>query len=197
MGKSTTASMFRKLGVPVFDADAAVHRLYEPGGAAVPVVQGMFPGAVVGGAVDRQELADLVLSDKSALARLEAAVHPLVREQQEAFLRQAAGNGAPIVILDIPLLFETGRQNDFDVTVLVTAPDDVRRRRIVESRGLSDEEAHRIMAAQMPRDQRLAGADHVLDNSGDLGRLQQQVEALHRLLLEQTGATANSGDSKS
>ena len=165
MGKSTTAQMFADLGCAVFDADAAVHVLYAAGGAAVPVVAGLFPDAVVDGAVDRQKLGALVLKDPQALKRLEAAVHPLVRQSQHAFVDQARRDGHRFVILDIPLLFETGQASSFDTIVVVTAPADVQRARALERPGMTEEKFNDILSRQTADAEKRAHADYIVDTS--------------------------------
>ena len=137
MGKSRTASFFAEEGVPVHDSDAVVHALYE--GEAVPLIEHAFPGATSGGKVDRAKLAAMVLGDDAALARLEALVHPLVGAARENFLAEAQARGAPVVVLDIPLLFETGAERGCDAVVVVSAPPEVQRRRAFERAGMTDE----------------------------------------------------------
>ena len=137
MGKSRTASFFAEEGVPVHDSDAVVHALYE--GEAVPLIEQAFPGATSGGKVDRAKLAAMVLGDDAALARLEALVHPLVGAAREKFLAEAQARGAPVVVLDIPLLFETGAERGCDAVVVVSAPPEVQRRRAFERAGMTDE----------------------------------------------------------
>lgn len=162
MGKSTTATMFRDEGVPVWDADAAVHRLYAQGGAAVPAVAALCPQAVVGGAVDRGRLKDWIAADPDALRRLEAAVHPLVAADRRAFLDKAARDGARIVVLDIPLLFETGADREVDATVVVSAPADIQRARVLARPGMSEAQLDLILARQIPDAEKRARATHVI-----------------------------------
>ncbi len=133
MGKSTTSALFRKAGVPVHDSDAAVHALYA--GAAAPLVERAFPGVTHDGIVDRALLAARVRNDPQAMARLEAIIHPLVRADRAAFVRAAAGRGEKIVVLDVPLLFETGADRECDATVVVSAPEDVQKARVVRPSG--------------------------------------------------------------
>ncbi len=131
MGKSTAARMLRQMGVPVYDADAAVHALQAPGGAALPPIEAAFPGVVKNGVLDRQALGGRVFGNREALRRLEAIVHPLVARQQRAFLRRAAQRGVPLVVLDIPLLFEGRGERRVDATLVVTAPAFLQRRRVL------------------------------------------------------------------
>ncbi len=178
MGKSTTADMFRQLGHPVFDADAVVHDLYQSGGAAVSVVEALFPDAIVDGAVDRNKLGAIVLSDKADLSRLEAAVHPLVRQEQQHFLEAAEDSGAPFVILDIPLLFETGQTGTVDAIVVVTAPADVQRRRALERPGMTQDKLEDILARQTPDAEKRAAADYLVDTSRGLQDAFEQVRRI-------------------
>ena len=161
MGKSETAKMFAKLGVPVYDADAAVHRLYEPGGAAVPAIAHEFPGCVTGGRVDRAALGKLVTADQDAFRKLEQIVHPLVAREQIRFLDAAAEAGAELVVLDIPLLFETGGEARVDLALTVSAPRAVQIARVLR-RGLPHAEIERIIALQMPDAEKRRRADAVI-----------------------------------
>jgi dephospho-CoA kinase len=163
MGKSTAARAFQRLGVPVFDADAAVHRLQAKGGRAVRPIAAAFPGSVKQGAVDREALRRVVLGDAAALKRLEAIVHPLVRAEQQRFLARWRGRGARLVVLDIPLLFET-RQNlrEFDAILVVSAPAAVQRARVLRRRGMTEERLAAIRARQMPDAEKRRRADHVI-----------------------------------
>lgn len=178
MGKTETAKLFRRLGLAVFDADAAVHRLYGPGGAAVRLIEEAFPGTTVDGAVDRERLSAAVLSDRSAIARLEAIVHPLVREEEQAFLAEAAGAGADMVVLDIPLLFETGGQSRVDKVVVVSAPPDVQRRRVQERPGMTEAKLDAILAKQVPDQEKRARADFIIDTDTGLEDAFEQVRAV-------------------
>ena len=188
MGKSTVAAMFRARGVPVHDADAAVHRLYGPGGAAVGPVGEAFPGAVRDGAVDRAALGRLVLDDGDAMPRLEAIVHPLVRREEEAFLRAAGEAGAPVAVLDIPLLFETGAEGRADRVVVVSAPDPVRRARVLARPGMTPAKLDAIVARQTPDADKRARADHVIDTGGALAGTERAVAALVERLREEAAA---------
>ncbi len=158
MGKSTTAGFFRELGVPVWDADAAVHRLYAKGGAAVGPVGALCPDALCGGAVDRAALKAWIARDGGALARLEAVVHPLVAADRAEFVAQA---DAPLIVLDIPLLFETGAQ--VDGVLVVTAPPEVQRARVLARAGMDDAQLETVLARQMPDAEKRARADFVIE----------------------------------
>ncbi len=160
MGKSTTSAMFAALGVPVWDADATVHRLYAKGGAAVPVVAALHPPAIADGAVDRTALAAWIAADPSALAAIEAAVHPLVAADRTAFI---AAQTAPVVLLDIPLLFETGADVGLDATLVVTAPPEVQRARVLARPGMTEARLAAILARQMPDAGKRARATHVIE----------------------------------
>ncbi|RIY02769.1 dephospho-CoA kinase [Aureimonas flava] len=166
MGKSTTAEMFAALGVPVHSADAAVHRLYA--GRAAPLVEARFPGTVRGGVVDRAALGARVLGDKAALAALEAIVHPLVREEERAFLEAAHGAGAPFAVLDIPLLFETGGEGRVDAVLVVSASPAVQRARVLARPGMTADRFAAILASQMPDTEKRARADYVIDTGAGL-----------------------------
>ncbi|MGY6409498.1 MAG: dephospho-CoA kinase [Alkalilacustris sp.] len=163
MGKTTTAAMFADEGLPVWDADAAVHRLYGPGGAAGPVVAALCPAAVGPGGVDRSRLKDWLAHNPDGLARLEAAVHPLVAEDRAAFVAGAAG--ADIVVLDIPLLFETGADAACDATVTVSAPPELQRTRVLARPGMTEATFAALLARQMPDAEKRARADHVIETT--------------------------------
>jgi dephospho-CoA kinase len=150
MGKSTAARMLRQMGVPVYDADAAVHALQAPGGAALPPIEAAFPGVVKDGVLDRQALGARVFGNKEALRRLEAIVHPLVARKQRAFLKRAAQRGAPLVVLDIPLLFEGRGERRVDATLVVTAPPFLQRRRVLERPGMTADKFAGILRQQIP-----------------------------------------------
>jgi dephospho-CoA kinase len=180
MGKSTTAAMFRDAGVPVWDADAAVHRLYGPGGKAVPKVAALAPPAVRAGAVDRNALRAWVTADAGRLPRLEAAVHPLVADDRAEFLRDHADQGTDLVILDIPLLYETGADALADAVVVVTAPPDMQRARVLARPGMTGEALDAILARQMPDAEKRRRADYVITTEAmDTARA-----AVHRILSE-------------
>ena len=178
MGKSATATMFAEAGVPVHDADAVVHRLYE--GEATPLIEAAFPGTTSGGKVDRSKLGQRVLGDKDALARLEVIVHPLVLQARESFLATAEQSGAPVALLDVPLLFETGGDKRCDAVVVVSAPADVQRARVFERPDMTDAKFAAILAKQMPDAEKRARADFVVDTSQGFDAARAQVrEILH------------------
>ncbi|NVJ96200.1 MAG: dephospho-CoA kinase [Marivivens sp.] len=160
MGKSTTAAMFRDEGVPVWDADATVHKLYERGGAAVAPIEQEFPDAIVDGAVDRDQLKQIIAKDMTVLPKLEAIVHPLVATDRAEFLDT---NKAEIVVFDIPLLFETGADEWLDSVLVVTCPPDVQAKRVLDRGTMSPEQFQMILSRQMADAEKRARADHVLE----------------------------------
>jgi dephospho-CoA kinase len=178
MGKSTTAKFFAEEGVPVHDADAAVHRLYE--GEAVAPIEAAFPGTTVNGKVDRDRLAQQVLGDSDAIARLEQIVHPLVTRSRERFLAEAERNGAAIAVLDIPLLFETGGERRCDAVVVVSAPAEVQRERAFARAGMTEEKFQAILAKQMPDAEKRARADFVVDSGQGFDAARAQVREILR-----------------
>lgn len=163
MGKSTAAGMFRDEGVPVHDADEAVHRLYA--GSAAPLIEAAFPGRTVDGVVDRAALGKLVLGDAAAMKRLEAIIHPLVRADTDAFLAGHRAAGTKLVVLDIPLLFETGGRDRVEKIVVVSAPADVQRERVLARPGMTEEKFDAIRARQTPDEEKRRLADYVIDTS--------------------------------
>lgn len=173
MGKTTTARLFAEEGVPVHDADAAVHRLYE--GEAGGLIEREFPGTTVAGRVDRTRLASRVVGDPQALKRLEAIVHPLVRKSENAFLADARRRGTPVVVLDIPLLFETGGDARVDAVVVVTAPAEVQRERVLARPGMTAEKFEALLAKQMPDAEKRRRADFVVDSGHGLEPARVQV----------------------
>jgi dephospho-CoA kinase len=175
MGKSTTARLFAEEGVPVHDADAAVHRLYE--GEAAPAIEAAFPGTTRHGKVDRAALGDRVTGNPPALQWLEAIVHPMVREAEQRFLKDAEGKGAKVAVLDIPLLFETGGENRVDAVVVVSAPPEVQRARVLE-RGLSLERFEALRMRQMPDAEKRRRADFVVDSAHGIEHARNQVRAI-------------------
>ena len=178
MGKSTTAAMFRDEGVPVWDADAAVHRLYAAGGAAVAPVGEAFPGVVREGAVDRGLLGARAQGDPAAFERLEAIVHPLVGEERADFLRRAEASGADVVVLDIPLLFETGAEDRVDAVVVVTAPSAVQRERVLGRPGMTEARVAAILGRQTPDAEKRARADFVVDTSLGMDSARARVRSV-------------------
>jgi dephospho-CoA kinase len=187
MGKSTTAAMFRALGVPVHDSDAAVHRLYS--GRAAPLVEAAFPGATTDGVVDRARLGAMVLGDPAAMRRLEALVHPLVREEEAAFRRQAGATRAGLAVLDIPLLFETGADARVDAVVVVTAPAEVQRARVLARPGMTEERFRQILARQTPDDEKRRRAHFVIDTGAGMEAARRQVADIVRALAGARGRT--------
>lgn len=163
MGKTTTAAMLSEAGIPVWDADAAVHRLYAPGGAAVAPIAALRPDAIRDGAVDRQRLKDWIRDDKGALGRIEAVVHPLVARDRALFIERAAHHGARIVVLDIPLLFETGAASTVDAVVVVTAPPDLQRDRVLARPGMTGADLKAILDRQMPDAEKRRRADFIVE----------------------------------
>ena len=178
MGKSTAARFFAEAGVPVHDSDAIVHALYE--GEAVPVIEEAFPGSTLGGKVDRTKLAAMVLNDAAAIARLEAIVHPLVGASTERFLAESEARGSPVVVLDVPLLFEAGLDCRCDAIVVVSAPAEIQRQRAFERPGMSEEKFAAILAKQMPDAEKRQRADFVLDSSGSFDYARRQVHDILR-----------------
>jgi len=182
MGKSVTAELFAKQGVPVHDADAVVHALYAKGGAAVEAVGRAFPGVVHAGAVDRPQLAESVMTDPDAMRRLEAIIHPLVRAEQEAWLKARAKEGARVVVLDIPLLFETGGREQVDVVVLVSAPEPVQRKRVLARPGMTPDKLDALLKRQMADSEKRRLADFVVETDKGLPHAGAQGKAiLHAL----------------
>ncbi|MCZ7642084.1 MAG: dephospho-CoA kinase [Pseudorhodoplanes sp.] len=173
MGKTTTARLFAEEGVPVHDADAAVHRLYE--GEAVALIEREFPGTTSEGEVDRAKLGARVVGDPQALKRLEAIVHPLVRKSETNFLDDTRRRGAPVVVLDIPLLFETGGDARVDAVVVVTAPAEVQRARVLARPGMTAEKFEALLAKQMPDAEKRRRADFIVDSGHGLESARAQV----------------------
>lgn len=176
MGKSTVARMFARRGIPVFDADAVVRQFQGPGGALVPAIAERFPGTVRDGAVDRDALAAAVLGRPEQLAALEAIVHPAVQAEQTRFLSENAA--VPALLFDIPLLFETGGESAFDQVIVVSAPANLQRERVLERPGMTPERLDAILARQLPDADKRRRADHVIDTSGTLAETERQVDAI-------------------
>lgn len=187
MGKSETAKMFQRLGVPVYDADAAVHRLYAPGGAAVTAVGTLFPGSVKEGAVDRQALGAIVLGDDTKLRSLEAIVHPLVAAARQAWLEEQAEKGEPLVVLDIPLLYEGGGEKYVDAVLVVSAPPELQRARVLARPGMTEERFAAILAKQVSDADKRARADFVIATDLGLEHAFHEVDALVRVLKARQG----------
>jgi dephospho-CoA kinase len=176
MGKSTTAKFFADEGVPVQDADAVVHKLYE--GEATAAIEAAFPGTTKNGKVDRAELGKRVFGDAAAIKRLEAIVHPMVAQARERFLVEASRNGAPIAVLDIPLLFETRGDSRCDAVAVVSAPADMQRQRALERPGMTEQKLAAIMAQQISDAEKRRRADFVVDTSQGFERAQAQVREI-------------------
>jgi dephospho-CoA kinase len=176
MGKSTVARMFADRGIPVFDADAAVRRLQGPDGALVERIEARFPGSTRGGAVDREALAGTVLGQPGELAALEAIVHPAVHRERTRFIMEHAD--APALLFDIPLLFETGGDAVFDEIIVVTAPAEVQRARVLARPGMTAEKLDHILARQLPDAEKRARATQVIDTSISLAETERQVDAI-------------------
>jgi len=179
MGKSTTAKLFAEAGVPVYDADAAVHRLYE--GEAVPAIEAAFPGTTVDGKVDRARLSALVVHDPAAMKQLERIVHPMLGASRKKFLDQAERSGAPVAVVDVPLLYETGGENRVDAVVVVTTSPEVQRERILARDNMTGEKLDAILARQLPDSEKRKRADFVVDTSHGLEPVRTRI----RDILEQ------------
>lgn len=185
MGKSTVGKMFAEEGAPVFDSDAAVHALYAAGGAAAAPVEAAFPGVTVDGAVDREALSRRVVGDEAAIKRLETIVHPLVRQAQAEFLQTNRDAGTKVVVLDIPLLFESGGAKLVDKVAVVSAAADVQRERVLARPGMTAEKFEAILARQTPDAEKRARADFVIDTGGSLEATRAQARAVLDALREQ------------
>jgi len=176
MGKSTTAKMFAEAGVPVHDSDETVHRLYA--GKAAPLVEAAFPGTVRDGVVDRALLARQVLAGGLAMKKIESIIHPLVRADADAFLAKHRAAGAPLAVLDIPLLFETGGRNRVDKVAVVTAPADIQRQRVLSRPGMTEEKFASILAKQVPDAEKRMLADFIIDTGEGLEAARKSVEGI-------------------
>jgi len=176
MGKSAVALMLRELGVPVFDADAAVHHLQGPGGELLPAIEAAFPGTTGPGGVKRQELGARVFGDPEALARLEAIVHPAVARMREVFMIEHMGES--LVVFDIPLLFEKGHGADLDAVLVVSAPAATQRERVLARPGMTPEKFAHILSLQVPDAEKRARATHVIDTGVPLAQTERQVAAI-------------------
>ncbi len=178
MGKTTTAQMFRKAGCPVFDADAVVHSLYAKGGEAVPIIRAVFPDAIKDGAIDRQVLGGHMRADPLQLQVLESFIHPMVARHRSDFLTKAEKDGARIVVMDVPLLFETGGQTYVDKVVVVTAPAEVQRERVMARPGMSDALFKSLLARQLPDAEKRARADFLIFTDKGLEHAREQVQTI-------------------
>lgn len=193
MGKTETAKMFARHGVPVCDSDATVHMLYDVGGLAVAPIQALFPEAVVDGRVDRDLLSRAVLGKPEAMKQLEAVVHPLVGIVQRTFLEKAAADGATMAVIDVPLLYETGGEKRVDVVVVVSAPAALQRQRVLARPGMTAEKFELILKKQVPDEVKRSRADFVVDSAQGLAHAEAQVVAIIAALKHRPGKiwTAN------
>ena len=173
MGKSTTASLFAEAGVPVYDADATVHTVYE--GEAAPAIEAAFPGTTADGKVDRAKLSARVVHDAAALRQLEQIVHPMLRAYHQKFLEDAERSGAPVAVVDVPLLFETGGEKRVDAVVVVTTSPENQRERILARGTMTGEALDAILARQMPDDEKRRRADFVVDTSHGLDPVRARI----------------------
>ncbi|MEZ5926211.1 MAG: dephospho-CoA kinase [Hyphomicrobiaceae bacterium] len=176
MGKSAAAGFLRDCGIPVFDSDAEVHRLYAA--EAAPLIEAAFPGTTRGGEVDRTLLSQALMGDPSGFRRLEAIVHPLVRAGQRRFLADGMSAGEPLAVLEIPLLFETGGERLVDLTVVVSAPAELQRQRVLERPGMTAEKLEAILSRQIGDAEKRRRADFVVDTSGTLDETRAQIESI-------------------
>lgn len=182
MGKSETAKMFVAEGIPVFDADAEVHRLQKKDGKALPLIEEAFPGSVKDGELDRQALGQHVFSDPNAKKKLEAIMHPMVGEARVAFFNEAEKNTVPFVVVDVPLLFETGGNKACDKVITVSAPADVQRERVLARPGMTVEKFEHILGLQVPDAEKRAGSDFVIETDKGLKHAHEQVRSIIKIL---------------
>jgi dephospho-CoA kinase len=173
MGKSTTAKLFEEAGVPVYDADAAVHKIYE--GEAVPAIEAAFPGTTADGKVDRNKLSAKVVHDPAAIKRLEQIVHPMLGASRQKFLHDAEQSGAPVAVVDVPLLFETGGEKRVDAVVVVTTTPEIQRQRILSRDNMTGEKLNAILARQLPDAEKRKRADFVVDTSHGLDPVRARI----------------------
>jgi dephospho-CoA kinase len=176
MGKSTTAKLFAEAGVPVYDADATVHLVYE--GEAAPAIEAAFPGTTVDGKVDRARLSAQVLHNPAAILKLEQIVHPMLRAYHQKFLDDAEASGAPVAVMDVPLLFETGGEKRVDAVVVVTTDPQIQRRRILSRDNMTDEKLDAILARQLPDAEKRQRADFIVDTSHGLGPVRERIREI-------------------
>jgi len=184
MGKTETAGMFKRLAVPVYSADDAVHELYAANGAAVKPIGTLFPDVIVNGEVSREKLSVKILEKPDAISAIERIIHPLVRDKQNEFIKTAKQNGEPLIVLDIPLLFETGGDNLVDRVLVVTAPTDVQASRALARPGMTREKLELILSRQMPDEEKRAKADYIVETDKGLEHAFSQVRRLVNDLLE-------------
>jgi dephospho-CoA kinase len=173
MGKSTTAKLFEEAGVPVYDADAAVHKIYE--GEAAPAIEAAFPGTTANGKVDRNKLSAKVVHDPAAMKRLEQIVHPMLGASRQKFLHDAERSGAPVAVVDVPLLFETGGEKRVDAVVVVTTTPEIQRQRILERDNMTGEKLEALLARQLPDAEKRKRADFVVDTSHGLDPVRVRI----------------------
>jgi dephospho-CoA kinase len=185
MGKSTAAARFRELGIAVCDADAEVHKLYE--GPAVAAIEAAFPGTAANGKVDRQKLAQILIADPARFARLEAIVHPLVQEAERRFLQTEAARGASMAVLEIPLLLEAGGHGRVDTVVVVSAPPELQRERVLARPGMTLEKLEQILARQLHDSEKRARADFIVDTGGTIAESAAQVDKIVESLQSRRG----------
>ena len=181
MGKSSTARMFADRGIPVHDADAVVHRLYE--GKATQLIEQAFSGTTNGKTVDRKKLADRVVGKPKEMKKLEAIIHPLVAAEREAFLAAERKRASPLVLLDIPLLFETGSDSFCDMVLVVTAPMEVQKQRVLSRAGMNEEKLQNILSRQLPDEEKRRRADFIIDTSLGMENAEKQVDDIIRQIL--------------
>lgn len=174
MGKSTAAKMFEAEGIPIYSADAAVHKLYS--GKAAPLIEQSFPGTVDTGTVNRAKLAAAVLGDNAAMKKLEAIVHPLVTEEEQLFLEQNRQHGEKLVLLDIPLLFESGKENRVDKIIVVSAPSHIQRERVLAREGMSEAKLDAILARQLDDKDKRQRADYIIDTNVSFEAMREQIQ---------------------
>jgi dephospho-CoA kinase len=194
MGKSTVGKMIAARGVPLFDADATVHALYAPGGAAVAPVREAFPAAVTGDSVDRDVLSRLVLGKPDEIRKLESIVHPLVGMERQRFLAEAEARGEPFVVLDIPLLFEGKGRAGVDAVIVVSAPAEMQKSRVLARPGMTEEKFAAILARQVPDADKRAGADYVVDTGVSLAETEARVAEVLADLRRRAGKERESGN---
>jgi len=186
MGKSETAKMFLEAGVPVFDADAAVHKLQEKGGEALPLIEKAFPGVVVDGQLNRAQLGAIVFADAKAKSKLEAIMHPMVANERLVFFDEAQKAATPFVVLDIPLLFETSGNKSCDKVIVVSAPSEVQRRRVLARPGMTAEKFEQILAKHTPDTEKRVQADFIIETDKGLEHARSQVDKIVSELREAT-----------
>mmetsp|Transcript_35885 Transcript_35885/g.101615 ORF Transcript_35885/g.101615 Transcript_35885/m.101615 type:complete len:305 (+) Transcript_35885:104-1018(+) len=190
MGKSTVSKMFREAGVPVMDSDAVVHELYGAGGGAVPVIRELFPDAIVDGGVDRKELSKYVIGNDDAMKRLEDAVHPLLEQKRIAFLQQSLREGSMLVVLDVPLLFETKMESKVDAVAVVSAGEEAQRERVLARPGMTEDKFLSILGRQVPDAEKRKRAQHIIDTGSSLEETENAVAALIFELSRKEGRVA-------